>query len=113
MRKSLAGAGVLAAAGAAVVPAVALAKPGSRPPDTPVQVGLVFPGHPRQDITWTVPGPSHQPSLTYPKFTTTSLWPVFSRSEEHTSELQSPDHLVCRLLLEKKKYNLIYTSLTH
>src|SRR5258708_19116540 len=25
------------------------------------------------------------------------------RSEEHTSELQSPDHLVCRLLLEKKK----------
>src|SRR5947208_10657282 len=31
-------------------------------------------------------------------------WPFFSsRSEEHTSELQSPDHLVCRLLLEKKK----------
>src|SRR5258708_28954916 len=27
-----------------------------------------------------------------------------TRSEEHTSELQSPDHLVCRLLLEKKKY---------
>src|SRR5258708_16148974 len=26
------------------------------------------------------------------------------RSEEHTSELQSPDHLVCRLLLEKKKH---------
>src|SRR5258708_23763593 len=43
-----------------------------------------------------------------------SLYPVASgvffrkllkslkRSEEHTSELQSPDHLVCRLLLEKK-----------
>src|SRR5258708_18626808 len=32
------------------------------------------------------------------------LWPlVKKRSEEHTSELQSPDHLVCRLLLEKKK----------
>src|SRR5258708_17753567 len=29
--------------------------------------------------------------------------PVIERSEEHTSELQSPDHLVCRLLLEKKK----------
>src|SRR5258708_22338958 len=29
----------------------------------------------------------------------------FLRSEEHTSELQSPDHLVCRLLLEKKKSN--------
>src|SRR5207244_8997996 len=28
--------------------------------------------------------------------------PVGERSEEHTSELQSPDHLVCRLLLEKK-----------
>src|SRR5438876_12200966 len=28
--------------------------------------------------------------------------PVASRSEEHTSELQSPVHLVCRLLLEKK-----------
>src|SRR5207244_8622513 len=27
---------------------------------------------------------------------------VLKRSEEHTSELQSPDHLVCRLLLEKK-----------
>src|SRR5438876_8294167 len=29
--------------------------------------------------------------------------PAASRSEEHTSELQSPVHLVCRLLLEKKK----------
>src|SRR5258708_19027118 len=28
---------------------------------------------------------------------------TLKRSEEHTSELQSPDHLVCRLLLEKKK----------
>src|SRR5258708_28349970 len=32
------------------------------------------------------------------------------RSEEHTSELQSPDHLVCRLLLEKKKKKLSVTS---
>src|SRR5207244_11359589 len=31
-----------------------------------------------------------------------------ARSEEHTSELQSPDHLVCRLLLEKK--NNIHTK---
>src|SRR5207244_12938889 len=30
----------------------------------------------------------------------------FDRSEEHTSELQSPDHLVCRLLLETKKITL-------
>src|SRR5258708_27416758 len=33
----------------------------------------------------------------------TSSSAQFARSEEHTSELQSPDHLVCRLLLEKKK----------
>src|SRR5262245_63603021 len=31
--------------------------------------------------------------------------PAYSRSEEHTSELQSLRHLVCRLLLEKKKQN--------
>src|SRR2546422_7486270 len=30
---------------------------------------------------------------------------LFNRSEEHTSELQSRLHLVCRLLLEKKKHN--------
>src|SRR5258708_14469339 len=36
------------------------------------------------------------------------------RSEEHTSELQSPDHLVCRLLLEKKKNDIIRrTSASH
>src|SRR5258708_12732104 len=29
--------------------------------------------------------------------------PTCARSEEHTSELQSPDHIVCRLLLQKKK----------
>src|SRR5258708_27407323 len=32
--------------------------------------------------------------------------PRSTRSEEHTSELQSPDHLVCRLLLEKKNITL-------
>src|SRR3989475_6678084 len=31
--------------------------------------------------------------------------PVFHRSEEHTSELQSQSNLVCRLLLEKKKHS--------
>src|SRR5258708_11515582 len=35
-----------------------------------------------------------------------ALTSVGYRSEEHTSELQSPDHLVCRLLLEKKKKNI-------
>src|SRR5258708_31563347 len=35
------------------------------------------------------------------------------RSEEHTSELQSPDHLVCRLLLEKKKKFVVSQSQTY
>src|SRR5258708_25114756 len=34
-------------------------------------------------------------------YTGTATGPAELRSEEHTSELQSPDHLVCRLLLEK------------
>src|SRR5690625_6222516 len=36
----------------------------------------------------------------------------FVRSEEHTSELQSRGHLVCRLLLEKKKYHIINELVT-
>src|SRR5258708_30614228 len=37
------------------------------------------------------------------RHTSTAVRHCAMRSEEHTSELQSPDHLVCRLLLEKKK----------
>src|SRR5947208_6822302 len=42
------------------------------------------------------------------------IYPVLNelrkwRSEEHTSELQSPDHLVCRLLLEKKNTSTLIT----
>src|SRR5258708_32350829 len=39
--------------------------------------------------------------------------PATNRSEEHTSELQSPDHLVCRLLLEKKKKKKASTHNRH
>src|SRR5438309_7487294 len=39
--------------------------------------------------------------------TISARWPLPIRSEEHTSELQSQFHLVCRLLLEKKKNNSI------
>src|SRR5258708_18184221 len=39
--------------------------------------------------------------------------PSFLRSEEHTSELQSPDHLVCRLLLEKKKPTMDEKPISH
>src|SRR5205807_6316894 len=39
-----------------------------------------------------------------PEFRAAGLWRgLLARSEEHTSELQSPCNLVCRLLLEKKK----------
>src|SRR5256884_4557246 len=37
------------------------------------------------------------------------LFVVAARSEEHTSELQSRLHLVCRLLLEKKKKNIVHS----
>src|SRR5258708_29936404 len=39
--------------------------------------------------------------------------PPPTRSEEHTSELQSPDHIVCRLLLEKKKKTLRHNLLQY
>src|SRR3712207_7785098 len=39
--------------------------------------------------------------------------PIDDRSEEHTSELQSRQYLVCRLLLEKKKNIASHTSPTH
>src|SRR5690348_17872566 len=46
------------------------------------------------------------------RYTRRSSWNVTLRSEEHTSELQSPVHLVCRLLLEKKKKNTRTPSVT-
>src|SRR5688500_12856957 len=47
------------------------------------------------------------PSETNPLFHQQMVYAV-ARSEEHTSELQSPCNLVCRLLLEKKKKNINY-----
>src|SRR5258708_27605632 len=46
-------------------------------------------------LSWAAGNPAHRRKNTVAKSR--------KRSEEHTSELQSPDHLVCRLLLEKKK----------
>src|SRR5690606_39691985 len=61
-------------------------------------------------------GPAVAPATTTPATAATAtaaaaavaiaLVVVFVRSEEHTSELQSRENLVCRLLLEKKKYNV-------
>src|SRR5258708_29687725 len=50
---------------------------------------------------WGSAAPRRSPSASLPARLTPN--PSKWRSEEHTSELQSPDHLVCRLLLEKKK----------
>src|SRR3712207_6904496 len=41
---------------------------------------------------------------------TEPVFPIISRSEEHTSELQSRQYLVCRLLLEKKKAERILSA---
>src|SRR3712207_8896729 len=55
---------------------------------------------PAGDPLWQRPLTSHvAPSSPHP--------PPLSRSEEHTSELQSRQYLVCRLLLEKKKKHLL------
>src|SRR2546426_6366941 len=43
--------------------------------------------------------------LSHPQGDPQSRHPLIRRSEDHTSELQSPCNLVCRLLLEKKKRN--------
>src|SRR2546429_2945573 len=50
---------------------------------------------------------SPPPSLRPPSLALASLPVILRRSEEHTSELQSRLHLVCRLLLEKKKKSLL------
>src|SRR5207244_13618137 len=55
----------------------------------------------RNIVVRTVPADSGCRAMAVMALPTTMPMPK-SRSEEHTSELQSPDHLVCRLLLENK-----------
>src|SRR5258708_26629431 len=56
---------------------------------------------------WAPPSPSGRRTRARSRSSATSTpGTVACRSEEHTSELQSPDHLVCRLLLEKKRTRL-------
>src|ERR1017187_10538433 len=61
-------------------------------------------------LHWMKTGTAHSSPALLPAFRTTGLEELGSvlplrswRSEEHTSELQSPMYLVCRLLLDKKK----------
>src|SRR3712207_7645470 len=68
---------------------------------------------PAWKLTW-LSRSSRRPSARSPVhgFTSNSS-EVTVRSEEHTSELQSRQYLVCRLLLEKKKNNFTALSLTY
>src|SRR6478672_693521 len=59
---------------------------------------------PRTGITTLTPGQLASPEITVRRS------PTASRSEEHTSELQSRSDIVCRLLLEKKKTQYVYFS---
>src|ERR1035441_10994582 len=66
---------------------------------TPGSFPVAFAGRTRYPLM--LPLPSGDGTVAY------SVLIRLSRSEEHTSELQSLRHLVCRLLLEKKKNNII------
>src|SRR5207302_2904753 len=74
-------------------------------PGTPVQAA---------GTTVTIPGDSYLPAALMIEVGQTVTWvnkDSDPRSEEHTSELQSRENLVCRLLLEKKKkINELYKS---
>src|SRR5947208_9128528 len=63
-----------------------------------------FPTRRSSDLLWQLRRRMHECSAPRGIAGTPGRAP-WRRSEEHTSELQSPDHLVCRLLLEKKKMN--------
>src|SRR5690625_5531308 len=65
--------------------------------------------------SWSMPNPRvYSPSMPPWRAATLTTTPYSgsSRSEEHTSELQSRGHLVCRLLLEKKKHNTTHNRIT-
>src|SRR3712207_8435469 len=74
---------------------------------TPSPVSTVPPASKKtlSTVTWSLPGKGTMGSdtLNLPLFSTRGAF-VQHRSEEHTSELQSRQYLVCRLLLEKKKH---------
>src|SRR5256885_9599740 len=58
------------------------------------------------------PKPFHVLPYGYAASPADAQWLARLRSEEHTSELQSPCNLVCRLLLEKKKHSCIPSTLS-
>src|SRR5689334_24007555 len=73
---------------------------------------LARPTTARSSPCWSGCEPRNTPATCSPSETRTAHSPA-SRSEEHTSELQSQFHLVCRLLLEKKKKkNIKHSDIT-
>src|SRR5690348_18119191 len=64
-----------------------------------VNLKLSYAVHPIWNVTATITGRSRPDQVVY----VGAHRDTWTRLEEHTSELQSPVHLVCRLLLEKKK----------
>src|SRR5207244_7346334 len=70
--------------------------------NTPVWAPIVIRSPPLKRFRTTAPPPT-APMSNCPALIAGTIALEPPRSEEHTSELQSPDHLVCRLLLEKKK----------
>src|SRR5207244_11291293 len=68
----------------------------------PLARGLVPLKRIRLSKPWCMTPPRSSSSFPYARSTPGRCRPPGGRSEEHTSELQSPDHLVCRLLLAQK-----------
>src|SRR5690348_17915983 len=69
-------------------------------------ISLTPPGDARDEL-WILAQIAKRMGYDWGEPTGESVWEevrTLARSEEHTSELQSPVHLVCRLLLEKKKF---------
>src|SRR5439155_16717121 len=89
----------------------------TRPTQSNIGVNFFFTDPPTTELStlslhdalpiWSM-GPAARWSCT--RLSATPRWPAAMRSEEHTSELQSRGHLVCRLLLEKKKVGGLPTS---
>src|SRR5258708_29992509 len=73
-----------------------------RPEARSKRCSLMLPSPPRMLRCTVVPSNSSQDVEPFSRSRSRRI----IRSEEHTSELQSPDHLVCRLLLEKKKIKI-------
>src|SRR5260370_10536273 len=74
-------------------------------PERPVTLVVTYPPGGTVDVVARLIGPRLSAELGQPVVIENRGWPssADSRSEEHTSELQSHLNLVCRLLLEKKK----------